>query len=134
MAEPATPDEVSLRLATIIDELAALPEGPSPERYRLLTERDSLRSRAADLTLAVDEARSIESLNAELASLKRQRAAMLKTRGGYVMGGSADNAGRVGASLTKLESHRGSSEIERLNVRITTVEDVLASEYSRDED
>ena len=125
MTELGTPDELSLRLAAIVDELAALPDGPSPERYRLLTERDSLRSRAADLKMAVDEARSIESLNAELTSLTRQRTEMLKTRGGYVTGDSADSAGRVGASLTQLGSHRGSSEVERLTVRITRIEDVL---------
>ena len=121
-----TPDAISHRLAEILDELAALPDGPSPERFELLTERDSFRSRAADLQVPTDEGRSVESLNAELASLKSQRKALVKDRGGYITGDSADSAGRVGVSLTRLGSQSAeTSQIERLTVRISHIEDVL---------
>jgi hypothetical protein len=121
-----TPDAISHRLAEILDELAALPDGPSSERFELLSERDSLRSRAADLHVATDDGRSVESLNAELASLKSQRKALAKDRGGYITGDSADSAGRVGVSLTRLRSQSAeTSQIERLTVRMSHIEDVL---------
>lgn len=127
MAEPNTPEALSLRLAQIIDELAALPDGPSPERFRLLTERDALRSRAAEQAMAVDEERSVESLRAELDSLTHRRAELVRSRGGYVTGESADAAGRVGASLTRLGGQTGSGDVDRLTARISHIEDVLAS-------
>lgn len=127
MAELNTPEALSLRLAQIIDELAALPDGPSPERFRLLTERDALRSRAAEQAMAVDEDRSFESLRAELDALVHRRSELVRSRGGYVTGESADAAGRVGASLTRLSGQAGSGELDRLTARISRLEDVLAS-------
>ena len=42
-------DGVVRCLAEIIDELAALPEGPSSERFRLLAERDAVRREGPSL-------------------------------------------------------------------------------------
>ena len=121
------PEALARRLAEIVDELASLPEGPSPERYRLLTERDSLRARAAEAAIETDEARSIASLEAELASLRRQRRDLVRSRGGYITGDGADSAGRVGVSLTRLGAGAGGSDVDRLTVRISRIEDVLAA-------
>ena len=121
-------DEVARRLAAILDELATLPEGPSRERYRLLRERDALRARAAKIELDVDEGRTTESLRAELRSLRKQRAALIDSMGGYVIGEGAHSLGHVGASVTTLRGRsRARPGIDRLTVRITEIEDVLAT-------
>lgn len=78
-------EEITLRLAGIIDDLAALPEGPSPERFRLLKEQDVLRARAAEFAVEVDADRSTDSLQSELAALERQRRVLVNSGGGYVM-------------------------------------------------
>lgn len=128
-------EQTTLRLAAIIDELAALPDGPSPERFRLLTEQDALRAQATQFEVAVDVGRSIESLVAELDALRRQRTALVNSRGGYVTGESADSAGRVGAALTGLHGGAGSeADIGRLTARIAQIEDVLASRRRNDKD
>jgi hypothetical protein len=127
-------EEIVLRLAAIIDELAALPEGPSPERFQLLTERYTLREQAREWKMAVDEGRSTESLEAELASLTQRRKSLVKSRGGYITGDSADSAGRVGAPMTALRGNRGSvGGVDQLTVRISQIEDTLATR-SRDEE
>jgi hypothetical protein len=127
-------EEIMLRLAAIIDELAALPEGFSPERFRLLTERNTLRTKARESKMAIDEGRSTESLEAELASLRQRRKSLVNSTGGYITGASADSAGRVGGSLTALRGKTGSAGgVDQLTVRITQIEDALATR-SRDED
>ena len=130
MAE-RTAEAIARRLAEIVDELAALPKGPSPERFRLLSERDSLRADASEFRMASDGLRSVESLEAELMALKRQRTNLVRTRGGYVTGDGADSAGRVGVSLTRLgEQSARAADIERMTARISEIEDALA--HTRD--
>jgi len=125
-------EEITLRLAWIIDELAALPEGPSPDRFRLLKEQDALRARAAEAAVEIDADRSTASLESELAALKRQRRVLANSRGGYVMGGGVESAGRVGAAFTALHGREASdSGLGRLNVRISHIEDELASRNAR---
>lgn len=119
-------DEITHRLAEVADALSALPEGPSAERFRLLTERDELRALAATLRFSADAARSTEELEAERTSLVRQRAAMVRSRGGYVMGDGADSAGRIGAALTAMHGRTGrDADIEVLTVRIERITDEL---------
>lgn len=121
-------EDIARRLAAIIDELALLPDGPSPERFHLLQERDTLRDQAAQFALDADAGRSTESLEAEKASLKRRRHSLVNTTGGYVTGDSADSAGRVGAALTTVHGRAASAAgVEQLNLRISRIEDVLAT-------
>jgi hypothetical protein len=121
-------EDVARRLAAIIDELALLPDGPSPERFHLLQERYALRDEAAQLTLDADAERSTESLETELVSLKGRRRSLVNATGGYVTGGSGDSAGRTGAAFTSIRGQVGSAGgVEQLTVRISRIEDVLAA-------
>lgn len=121
-------DRVIRRLAEIIDELAALPEGPSSERFHLLTERDALRREAAQFASSPDAHRSTSSLEAELEALKGDRTAVVKSRGGYITGDGADSAGRVGAALSALGGRaRPTAGTDRFTVRISQIEDALAT-------
>ena len=127
MSNATDRDAVTRRLAEIVDELAALPDGPSAERFALLTERDALRAQARSAAASADDHRSTESLEAELAELTQRRRSLVRSRGGYVMGDSADSAGRIGAALTAMQGRAGApTELERLTVRISHIEDVLA--------
>ncbi len=131
MSNATDRDVVTRRLAEIVDELAALPDGPSAERFALLTDRDALRAQARSAAASADDDRSTESLEAELAELTQRRRALVRSRGGYVMGDSADSAGRIGASLTAMKGRTGApTELNRLNVRISHIEDVLAKRSS----
>ena len=121
-------EDVSLRLAAIHDELAALPDGPSPERYILLKELDLLREEAAGFVANVDTERPTTDLEAELASLRRSRKQILDARKGYVMSKGGDNAGPASGTWVKLSiQSRSAAGVDRLNVRISRIEDVLAS-------
>jgi hypothetical protein len=121
-------EEVGRRLAEVVVELAGLPSGPSPERFALLREQDALRAEAREWEASADHGRTTESLEAELTELRRSRRALVGTRGGYVMGDGADSAGRIGVALTTMRGRTGSNaEIDRLTVRISRIEDVLAA-------
>lgn len=89
-------EEVTLRLAAIRDELLALPEGPSPERFKLLTEQDALRAEASAFAEDADSHRSTEELKAALDSLTQRRRAILESRSGYVQQGRGANGRCVG--------------------------------------
>ena len=116
------------RLAAIVDELAALPEGPSSERSRLLTERYALRREAAQFASSPDAHRSTSSLEAELVALKGSRRAVVNSTGGYITGDGADSAGRAGAALSALGGRALSAAgVDRFTVRISQIEDVLAT-------
>jgi hypothetical protein len=106
--QPKRVEEVTLRLAAIQDELLALSPGPSPERFQLLTERDALRETAATFEDDSDDHRSIEALQAELASLEHQRNTILDTRSGYVTskGGSARRRQQLASSASPSGSPR----------------------------
>lgn len=121
-------EDIARRLAAIMDELALLPGGPSPEQFRLLQERDALRAQAAELAQDADAERSTESLEAELSSLKRRRRSLVNRTGGYVTGHSADSAGRVGAAMPAVGGRANSAAgVDQLNVQISRIEDVLAA-------
>ena len=124
--QPKRVEEVTLRLAAIQDELLALSPGPSPERFQLLTERDALRETAATFEDDSDDHRSIEALQAELASLEHQRNTILDTRSGYVTskGGSA-MAPTSGAWVGAEGKAQTADRIERITIRISEIEDAL---------
>lgn len=119
--------EIALRLAAIQEELAALPDGPSADRYQLLKERDGLRLAAAQYAADIDSERPTEELQAELASLKQQRRQLVESRSGYVMSKGGNSQGPASAAWVKLSvSGRSASGVDRLNVRISHLEDVLS--------
>lgn len=120
-------EEIALRLAAIQGELAALPEGPSAERYQLLKERDGLRQAASQYAVDLDLKRPTEELEAELTSLKQRRRQLVESRSGYVMGKGGNNQGPASAAWVQLSvSARSASGIDALNVRISHLEDVLS--------
>lgn len=120
-------EEIALRLAAIHDELAALPEGPSVARHELLKERDGLRRAASQYAADIDLERPTEALKAELASLRQQRRHLIESRSGYVMGKGGNNQGPASAAWVQLSaSGRSASGVDRLNVRISHLEDVLS--------
>lgn len=116
-------EEVTLRLAAIRDELLALPEGPSPERFKLLTEQDALRAEASAFAEDADSHRSTEELKAALDSLTQRRRAILESRSGYVT--SRGGAPTAGAWVGAEGRAQSAAHIERLNVRISEIEDEL---------
>ena len=121
-------EDVGRRLAEVVVEMAGLPAGPSPERFALLREQDALRAEARAWEVSADEGRTSESLEAELAELRRRRRDLVGARGGYVMGDGADSAGRIGAALTVMRGRTGSpADVQVLTVRISRIEDVLAA-------
>ena len=121
-------EEVALRLAAIQDKLMALPTESSEDRYHLLKEQDALREEAAEFAVGVDSGRSTEELEAELASLERRRKAIVSSRSGYVMSKGGDSAGPASGAWVGLsgKSHAAAG-IDRLNVRISQIEDELAA-------
>ena len=126
-------EEVALRLAVIHDELTALGDGPSPVRFQLLTEQDSLREEAAGFAEETDSERSTDDLEAELVSLRRRRKEIVRSRSGYVMGKGGDSAGPVSGAWVELSKQsRSAAGLDRMNVRISHIEDVLASRGGRD--
>ena len=121
-------EDIALRLAAIHDELTALGDGPSAERYQLLTEQDSLRGEASGFAQQTDSERSTGELEAELVSLKRRRKGIVRSRSGYVMGKGGDNAGPASGAWVKLsEQSRSAAGLDQMNARISHIEDVLAS-------
>lgn len=65
-------DEIVKRLSEVTDELLALKVGDFAARFRLETERDGLRARAAEFHERKDEGRSTEDLRAELTARRKQ--------------------------------------------------------------
>lgn len=119
-------DDLNLRLAGIQDALLALPAGPSPERFALLTQRDQLRALAADQR--PDEGRTVAELVAELDSLKRQRRQIVRDGTGFATGKGGNNQGAVaGAWVTLGVQARSSPGLFWINARISRIEDLLAT-------
>lgn len=115
-----------------LGEIAALLHGsarePSPEHFALLSERDRLRAEAALLHTAKDSGRSVSQLEAELASLKRRRQALVSERTGYATGKGGNNQGPGSAAWVKLAvQSRDASDLTRLTTRISEIESELAT-------
>ncbi len=72
-------------LAELQDRITALPIDAKDDKMNLLSKQDELRTRAALLADRIDERCSTQDLLAQLAGLRRQRAAMERQR--------ADNLG-----------------------------------------
>lgn len=126
-------EDVTLRLAAIQEELLALPDGPSEKRYQLLVERDALREQAAEFAVDVDAERSTAELEAELLSLRRRRREIVESRSGYVMGKGGDSQGPASGAWVKLSGQsRSAAGLDHINVRISRIEDVLASRKNRE--
>lgn len=123
----STLEEVVGRLATIQDELLALPAGPSKRRFELLKEQDKLREMAAEFAEHRDEHRSDDELRAELDSLRTRQKSLVESRSGYVMGKGGDNAGPASGAWVGLSTDsKAASGAGRLSVRISQIEDELA--------
>lgn len=120
-------EDIVRRLAAIQDSLLALDRGASPERFRLLQERDALRDMAVQFAPDADAGRSTTELQAELASWKRRRKTILDRSTGYVFGDSADSAGRVGAAFVEARGESGPGALlDEANRRIARIEELLA--------
>ena len=125
-------EEVALRLAVIRDELMALGDNPSTERYQLLTEQDSLRAEAGGFAEQSESERPTEHLEAELVALRGRRKGIVRSRSGYVMGKGGNSAGPAsGAWVGLSKQSRSAAGLDRINVRISHLEDVLASRRGR---
>ena len=74
-------DAVSHRLAEIQDALLQLPEGPSPERFELLTEQDKLRAQARQFHAA-----SVGAVAAERSSVASWSSSWVRKRGRKMSG------------------------------------------------
>lgn len=91
-------EEVVTRLAEVTDELLALGEDDFAVRFKLETERDGLRSQAAEFHQRKDEGRPTEQLLAELTARRKQLEQMqsgLVNRAAQVssmVGGGAERA------------------------------------------
>ncbi|MGB7859946.1 MAG: hypothetical protein WBM90_05570 [Acidimicrobiia bacterium] len=121
-------DDLVLRLAQVQDALATLPDGPSPERFELLTEQDTLRARARVFQGHRDRDRSLPELEDELASLKSQRKHLISDRTGYATSKGGNNAGPASGAWVALgKSSLSSSGLDRINIRINQIEDELKS-------
>ena len=129
---PAKSTEADLSSVTRrLGEIAALLHGsarePSPEHFALLSERDRLRAKAAHLHTAKDSGRSVSRLEAELASLRRRRQALVSERTGYATGKGGNNQGPGSAAWVKLAvQSREASDLTRLTTRISEIESELA--------
>jgi len=78
--EPTELDDIVARLAAVTDALIRTDTTEFAERYRLQTERDALRVKAAEFTEHKDERRSTPELEAELAARISQLKALRKQR------------------------------------------------------
>ncbi|MFQ5554954.1 MAG: hypothetical protein ACE5GC_06245 [Acidimicrobiia bacterium] len=126
MADDATLDHVTRRLAEIQDALLALDDDAPGERHRLLTERDGLRARAGVFRRDADMDRSDDDLAAELASLRLRRIKMMSLRTGFATSKGGSNHGPASAAWVRLGAEaRGGSDLEKINVRIARLEEVL---------
>ena len=118
--------DVSRRLGEILDELERLPPGPSPERFQLLLERDELRAGAGRLGDSALSQRATADIEAELASLRRARDALIKSHTGYMSSKGGNNSGPASGAWVALGKRSlGSTGIARFNRRISELEDVL---------
>lgn len=124
-------EDISHRLAEIHDALAAL-DGPSDNRFILLKERDAVRAEARAFSAGADQKRSNEDLESELDSLKSLRKQVVGSRTGYATSKGGNNAGPSSGAWVKLGGQsRAPGGAERLNVRISHIEDVVASRRRR---
>ncbi len=119
-------DDLTRRLSQIQDALAALPCGPSPQRYALLTERDALRRAAAGYRSGIDDSRSTTELEAELASLKKRRKQSISQRIGFVTSKGGGSHSPSSGAWVKLGSQaRSGDDLSTINARIAHIEDTL---------
>jgi hypothetical protein len=121
-------DRVTRRLAEIQDALLALPPGPSQDRYRLLSERDSLRADAAVFKSAAIDDKSDDDLEAEARSLRHLRDQITKARTGYATSKGGNNAGATSGAWVDLAAKGlGGEDMGRINARLSQIEDILAA-------
>ena len=125
------PGQVSKRLAEILVELDRLPPGPSPERFRLLVERDALRGDAGKFAVDALKSKTTKELESELHSLRQSRDELLSSHTGFVTAKGGNNAGPAsGAWIGLSKKSLGAAGLDRFNQRISQIEDVLGERRS----
>lgn len=120
-------EEVALRLAAIHDELATLPEGPSPERFSLLKERDGLREEASTFAVSADQGRSTQTLRDELNALLKRRAELVESRSGYVIIEGETSLFAPSAWVQLSVNAKKAARVDLFDARISRIEDELAA-------
>lgn len=89
-------DDIVQRLAEVQDELIALPDGASAERYQLLQKRDALREEAAKYAGDFDSERSDDDLVREMRALHSALDAGFKQRIDLVGQAGSDQQSALG--------------------------------------
>jgi hypothetical protein len=120
-------DRVVRRLAEIVDPVATLPPGPSPERYALLMEQDSLRREAAAFDREPFEGRATHELEFELAALKRLVDGAVASRTGFVTAkGGGSQSPSPGAWVGLSAKALRAAGLDRALARINRIEQEIA--------
>jgi hypothetical protein len=122
--EPPVDLGAIVRRLSEIDELLSGPDRePSPQRFALLTERDTLRERAEKLRVGRDRSRATDQLIAERDALNLELRRETSDRTGYMTamgGGNSSPAG--GEWVTLAAAARGAGRFDQIRARISEIE------------
>jgi hypothetical protein len=123
-------DALVTRMARVRVALDELPEGPSPERYSLLTELDELRRQAETFDQWDLESRSTVELSSELDALTSRREQIVSGRIGFATStGGGNHSPTPGSWVDLATKARDAAGLDRINARIGRIEDELTKRH-----
>lgn len=115
-------------LAELQDRITALPIDAHDDKLMLMARQDDLRTRAARLADSVDDGCSTQDLLAQLAGLRRQRAAMERQRADHLGTPRSFRPGSFNSgtqSATTPRGRAGNGSALRIEERIRRVRSLL---------